>query len=256
MPPERPPLPWTVWLRAIVALVLLGACGADPLATVGERASDWIGAPTVLTTESTTVHGPSLAAVAREDWYNSDLAPVAGTTAAEIISAVYARANPSEAFVQATPTEIALALPGVVFPSLLPPEVRYITSQLVYDLSRVTLASDQVAAFGLWTVEPYTRSRSVGQQGVLTVVPDAEGLAALASGTADTSCSRFIDREADCSVLEVGDRPGWELTDPLGTTLIWYGEAYRYELFLRQGVNSALAVDMAESARPLASLAR
>ena len=30
--------------------------------------------------------------------------------------------------------------PGVVFPSLAPPEVRYITSQLVYDLSDITLA--------------------------------------------------------------------------------------------------------------------
>jgi hypothetical protein len=243
-------------LRICLVSALVAACGADPLGHVGEGSSEWIGAPTVTTAELSTVNGPSLAAVAAEDWYNSDLAPVAGATAAEIISAVYARAKPADAYVQATPEEIALALPGVVFPALLPPEVRYITSQLVYDLTRVTLASDQVAAFGLWTVEPYTRSRSVGQQGVLTVVPDAEGLAAFASGTADTSCSRFIDREAECSVRQVGDRPAWELTDPLGTTLVWYGEAYRYELFLRQGVNAALAVDMAESAKPLAALAR
>ena len=248
---KRPGLAWS----AILLMTLLVACGPDPLAQVGEGSSDWIQDPTVTTVVSSEVGGLALAPVVGSDWFNNDLAPVGGTSPAEIISGVYARAKPSDPFVQATPAEIAIALPGVVFPSLTPPEVRYITSQLVYDLSDITLASDQVAAFGLWTVEPYTRSRSVGQQGVFTVVADDEGLAAMASGNADTSCARFLDQNVECSVNEVAAKPAWELRDQLGTTLIWYGDSYRYELFLRSGVAPDLAIEMAESVRPLDSLA-
>ncbi|MGH8927923.1 MAG: hypothetical protein ACRDWH_06200 [Acidimicrobiia bacterium] len=244
------------WVCLRVAVALLAGCGGDPLANVGERPSEWIQTPTVTTVAVTQASGSALTPVVRSDWFNIDLAPVGGTSPDEIISGVYARSRPSDPFVQATPDEIAIALPGVVFPSLLPPEVRYITSQLVYDLNAITLAADQVAAFGLWTVEPYTRSRSVGQQGVYMVISDPEGLAALASGQADTSCARFIDLQVDCSVQEVREVPAWELTDQLGTTLVWYGDSYRYELFLRSGVPADMAVEMADSVRPLASLTR
>jgi hypothetical protein len=234
---------------------MLAACGPDPLSHIGEGSSEWIQEPTVTTVASTGATGSALSPVVRSDWFNNDLSPVGGTSPAEIISGVYVRANSSDPYVQATPGEISIALPGVEFPSLAPPEVRYITSQLVYDLNNVTLAADQVAAFGLWTVEPYTRSRSVGQQGVFTVIQDVEGLAALASGTADTSCARFVAQQVACSVQEVAETPAWELADQLGVTLVWYGEAYRYELFLRSGIAPNLAVEIAESIRPLASLA-
>jgi len=241
------------WAFAVFEL-LVTACGPDPLAHVGAGSSEWIQEPTVVTVASTQAGGSALAPVVGSDWFNNDLPPVGGTSPSEIISGVYARANTSDPYVQATPAEIAIALPGVLFPSLTPPEVRYITSQLVYDLNNTTLAEDQVAAFGLWTVEPYTRSRSVGQQGVFTVISDDEGLAAIASGTADTSCARYIDQELECSVREVGTSPAWELSDRLGTTLVWYGDSYRYELFLRSGVTPGLAIEMANSARPLSSL--
>lgn len=235
--------------------LVLAACGEAPLSGVGGRSSEWIGEPTLATTDTTASNGPTLASVHRTEWFNGDLAPVGGTTPAEIIAGVYTRARSSDPFVQATPAEIALAIPGVEFPSQVPPEVRFITSQLVYDLSQLTLAIDQVAAFGLWSVEPYTRSRSVGQQAVWTVVNDPEGLAAIASGMADTSCARYIDRQAQCAVQTVNDRPAWELTDNLGVTLIWFSDTYRYELFLRSGVNRSLALEMAESARLLSALA-
>jgi hypothetical protein len=244
------------WWPLAALAILIAACGPDPLSHVGEGSSDWIEEPTVSTVASTQAGGSSLAPVVGSDWFNNDLAPVGGTSPAEIISGVYTRANSSDPFVQATPSEIALALPGVVFPSLTPPDVRYITSQLVFDLNNTTLAKDQVAAFGLWSVEPYTRSRSVGQQGVFSVIPDAEGLAAIASGTADTSCARFLDQNVECAVQEVSTNPAWELTDQLGTTLIWYGDSYRYELFLRSGIAPGLAIEMAESVRPLEALAR
>jgi hypothetical protein len=240
----------------LALLFLVAACGPDPLAKMGAGSSDWIQEPTVTTVPPTQQGGSALAPVLGSDWFNNDLAPVAGTSPSEIISGVLSRANTSDPYVQATPAEIAIALPGIVFPALTPPEVRYITSQLVYDLSDATLAADQVAAFGLWTVEPYTRSRSVGQQGVLTVIADSEGLAALASGNADTSCARYIDQQVECAVQEVAEGPAWELTDQLGTTLVWYGDSYRYELFLRSGVAPGLVIEMAESVRPLESLAR
>lgn len=246
------PVPLSKALPAAV-LIFFVACG--DLSGVGGRSSDWIREPTLETTATSAPAGPTLASVSRIEWFNNDLAPVGGTTSAEIIAGVFTRANASDPFVQATPSEIAVALPGVEFPSQIPLEVRFITSQLVYDLSRLTLAADQVAAFGLWSVEPYTRSRSVGQQGVFTVAHDAEGLAAIASGTADTSCARYIDRQAQCAVSDVGGRPAWELTDNLGVTLIWYSDTYRYELFLRAGVNAGLAKDIAESSRLLINLA-
>jgi hypothetical protein len=241
------------FLLFVIVLVVAG-CGEAPLADVGDGASDWIGEPTLPTSGTTLAEGPALAPVRRVEWFNGDLSPVAGTTAAEIISGVYARARPSDPFVQATPAEISLALPGIEFPSQVPPEVRFVTSQLVYDLAQITLSTEQVAAFGLWSVEPYTRSRSVGQQAVLTVINDPEGLAALASGTADTSCARFLDRQAECSVTTVDGGPAWELTDRLGVSLVWYSDLYRYELFLRSGVNTDWAVPMADSARLLSSV--
>ncbi|MGQ0847648.1 MAG: hypothetical protein ACT4OP_00745 [Actinomycetota bacterium] len=239
---------------AIATLII--ACGDAPLAGVGGGSSEWIGKSTLVSTVTTAASGPSLAPVNRVAWFNADLTPVAGTTPGEIISGVYARARASDPYVQATPAEIAAALPGVEFPSEVPPEVRFVTSQLVYDLSKITLASDQVAAFGLWTVEPYTRSRSVGQQGVFSVANDPEWIAALASGTADTSCARYVDRQANCSVTEIDERPAWELTDELGTTLVWYSDTYRYELFLRSGISTALGHQMASTMRFLGSLAR
>ncbi len=235
-------------------LVVLSACGDAPLSGVGGRSSDWIQEPTLATT-ATTSAGPSLASVSRIEWFNADLAPVGGTTPAEIVAGVHSRAAASDPFVQATPDEIALALPGVEFPSQLPPEIRFVTSQLVFDLSQVTLAADQAAAFGLWTVEPYTRSRSVGQLAVFTVVNDAEGLAAIASGTADTSCARYIDRQAQCAVADINGRPAWELTNNLGVTMIWFSDVYRYELFVRAGVSTNLVEEIAESTRLLANLA-
>ena len=47
------------------------------------------------------------------------------------------------------------------------------TSQLVFD-ERGDLADDPVAAFGIWSSEPYTRSRSVAQMIIMSVSVDPE----------------------------------------------------------------------------------
>jgi hypothetical protein len=44
------------------------------------------------------------------------------------------------------------------------------------------------------------------------------------------------------------------LSDQSGITLIWFKGDFRYELFLRVGVDPDLALEMAESARPLGNL--
>jgi hypothetical protein len=240
--------------RLVGVCLLLAACGVDPLAGVGEGASEWIGEPTVSTVPVSDGNGTGLVATRSADWYNENLSEVPGTTPSEIIAGVFARSSPQDRFAQATPAEIAAALPGIGFPSALPPNVGYITSQLVYDRSTGQLALDQAAAFGLWIVEPYTRSRSVGQQGIFTVAIDPAGADLITSGAGDTSCSRYSSFGGECVEAEVDGSPAWTLTDQTGTTLIWFNGDFRYELFLRVGVDADLALEMAESARPLGNL--
>jgi len=243
----------TAGLLLAVCLVL-SACGPDPLAGVGEGASQWIGEPTVPTVPVDESTGSELQLTRNVDWYNENLSEVPGTTPGEIIAGVFARSSPQDRFAQATPLEIAAALPDISFPAALPPDVKYITSQLVYDRSTGQLAADQVAAFGLWIVEPYTRSRSVGQQGILTVVADPEGADLLESGVGDITCARYTSFGGDCTQIEVDDQPGWNLADQTGSTLVWFNGDLRYELFLRIGVDPELALDVAESSRPLQNL--
>ena len=236
------------------AWVVLAACGPDPLASVGEGASEWIGEPTVPTVPVDENTGSELTLTRNVDWYNENLSEVPGTTPSEIIAGVFARSSPQDRFAQATPAEIAAALPDIWFPAALPPDVKYVTSQLVYDRSTGQLAADQVAAFGLWIVEPYTRSRSVGQQGILTVVADPEGADLIESGAGDISCARYTSFGGDCAQIEIDDQPGWSLADQTGSTLVWFNGDLRYELFIRIGVDLELAMDVAESSRPLQNL--
>lgn len=239
---------------ALIWCLVLTACGPNPLAGVGEGASEWISEPTIPTAPIDENSGSALTPTRNADWYNESLSEVPGTTPSEIIAGVFARSSPQDRFAQATPAEIAAALPEIWFPAALPPDVKYITSQLVYDRSTGQLAADQVAAFGLWIVEPYTRSRSVGQQGILTVVADPEGADLVESGVGDVSCARYTSFGGDCEQVEVSETPGWRLSDQTGSTLVWYIGDLRYELFLRIGVDPELTLEVAESSRPLQNL--
>lgn len=238
----------------LIGFLALAACGPDPLAGVGEGASEWIGEPTVPTVPVDASSGSELPLTRNVDWYNENLSEVPGTTPSEIIAGVFARSSPQDRFAQATPAEIAAAVPDIWFPAALPPDVKYITSQLVYDRSTGQLAADQVAAFGLWVVEPYTRSRSVGQRGILTVVADPAGADLIESGAGDVSCARYTSFGGECLQIEVDEQPGWSLSDQTGSTLVWFNGDLRYELFLRVGVEPELALEVAESSRPLQNL--
>ncbi len=58
------------------------------------------------------------------------------------------------------------SLRGLEFPTALPEDVIYVTSQLVFT-GDGKMADPLLAAFGLWTIPPYSQSRTVGQSGVL-----------------------------------------------------------------------------------------
>jgi len=129
-----------------------------------------------------------------------------------------------------------------------------VTSQLVFD-ERGDLADDPVAAFGIWSSEPYTRSRSVAQMVIMSVSVDPEVAADVASPGADNSCERFADRSTEvCAVATISGRPVWSLEASNGTTMVWYDGQYRYELFGRSYVAPAALQEMVVDLVPLSEL--
>lgn len=233
--------------RWILVAVLLVACGGDPFDSVGSFSSDWIDSgltTTIVTTTTSPTAG--LIAVEATGWSNDTLT-VDADTPKGVIAAVWKRSDKSSSFVQASKREVSIAVPGIRFPELIPTGTRAITSQLVYDRSDASLASDVVAAFGLWNVEPYTKSRAAGQLGVLEVATDEP--------SEDFDCEDLLVGGAlDCIPVTIDGGTGWYLGNEVGNTLIWFADGLRYELFLREPYQSGQAVQMAESAQPLQGL--
>lgn len=209
----------------------LTACGDSPFSSLGERSSRWVTAPTVLTTTTVPTTIPLAKDATNLIWYNDDLG--AGPDNPEdVVAAVFARRE-GDRFVQASREEIRKVLEGVKFPSRVPPLSEYVTSQLVIENSGI-VSDDPSAAFGIWTTEPYTRSRSVAQLIVLRVYQDAETAAELDAEGAELSCARFAAGQTiECDLEEIGDRPTWVLRESAGTTLIWFEGIYRYEMYGR-----------------------
>jgi hypothetical protein len=151
--------------------------------------------------------------------------------------------------------EVAALLPEVKFPAAVPYLSEYVTSQLVFD-NNGELARDPVVAFGIWSSEPYTRSRSVAQMAVLRVAFDPEASEEVLQPGADVSCARFADRSTEvCEAFQIEGRPVWTLTASNGTTLVWFDGSYRYELFGRSFVPLAALQQMAIESLPIAELA-
>jgi hypothetical protein len=112
-----------------------------------------------------------------------------------------------------------------------------------------------VATFGIWSSEPYTRSRSVAQMAVLEVASDPEASVAVQEPDADLSCARFAERSTEvCESLSIQGLPAWALTAGNGTTLVWFEGTYRYELFGRTFVPLSTLQQMAVESVPLAEL--
>lgn len=236
-----------------VALMMV-ACGESPFASMGRRSSDWISEPTIITTTTIPVTVPSVVGSDILKWFNDTIvtsAPLDDPVAVE--DEIFDR-RAGDLFIQASRGEIIALIPDVRFPATAPFLAEYVTSQVVFD-NNGELSSDPVAVFGIWSSEPYTRSRSVAQMAVLEVASDPETAAAILEPDADVSCARFADRTTQvCESFSLEGMPAWSLIADNGATLIWFEENYRYELFGRTFVPMTTLQLMAVESLPLAEL--
>lgn len=236
----------------VLAGSLLSACGVAPLESIGYRSSDWINEPTVPTTITVPTTAQTRVDVATLQWSNDVIQTENREDPEALISEVFSRRQ-GDRFIQASRFEITMALPDIAFPGLAPAGARFVSSQLVFD-NDGNIALDPSAAFGIWSSEPYTRSRSVAQMVVLRVSTDPEAANDVATGV-DASCARFAERTTDqCEMVAVGARPTWLLSAAGGATVVWFEGAYRYELFGRSFVPVDILTAMSSDMVPLASI--
>lgn len=244
--------------RTTVMLVVLAvgaaACASgDPLSGLGRRSSAWMDQVKPTAGSSTTQPpGPAVVDSEAVPWWNAQLATSVSDDPAQAIAQVHARAQGTDRFVQASPLEIAAALPGIRFPAVVPAGTVSITSQLVFAPGSSLLDEDTGATFGIWSATPYTRSRSVAQRGVLSVAGSAPATAA----TTVPSCAAFADLGTQsCDTLRWGSLTVWRTTSTLGHTWVWIDHGTRYELFLRAGLEEDTAQAMVLDTIPLADVA-
>lgn len=227
---------------AAVTLVVT-ACGGSPLESLGLRSSDWINEPTVPTTIAVVTTTPTVIASDNLQWANDEIETANLGDHDALLAEVFDRRE-GDRFIQASRYEIAAALPEISFPAVVPTAAKWVSSQLVFD-NDGSLALDPTVAFGIWSAEPYTRSRSVAQMMVLRVATDPEAADEVASGEVDASCARFAERSTqECELLTIADRPTWVLDAASGATVIWFDGQYRYELFGRSFVPIDVLEDM------------
>lgn len=226
-------------MRVVVLVIVtatLAACGDAPLQAVGERSSDWMNEPEVVTTTLPPATTPRFVDIESLAWYNEDTIGADLSDRDAVIAEVFRRRE-GDRFIQASRAEIVAALPDVQFPAVAPYGAAWISSQLVIENSGV-LSRDPTAAFGIWSAEPYTRSRSVAQMAIFRVMIDPETAAEVAERGEDITCARFQDRSTNvCDTVSQDGRQLWELIGSGGTTLIWFEDDYRYELFGRTFVS-------------------
>jgi hypothetical protein len=233
---------------------MLLACGESPFASIGRRSSDWITEPTIVTTTTVPVTVPSVINSNVLKWFNDTIVTAAPLDDPGAVEDEIFDRRAGDLYIQASRAEIISLLPDVRFPANAPFLAEYVTSQVVFD-NNGELSSDPVATFGIWSSEPYTRSRSVAQMAVLEVASDPEAAAALQQPDADVSCARFADRSTQvCESFSIEGMPVWTLTADNGTTLVWFEENYRYELFGRTFVPSTSLQQMAVASVSLAEL--
>lgn len=236
---------------ALVVILAVSACGDSPLESIGLRSSDWINEPTVPTTVAVVTTTPREIPAERLRWANDVIETENLNDHGSLLQEVFSRRE-GDRFIQASRREIAVALPGIAFPGVVPSGAEWVSSQLVFD-NDGSIAADPSAAFGIWSAEPYSRSRSVAQMVVIRVATDPQGGEEAAA--AEPSCEPFEDRSSErCEVRTVGDRPTWLLTAPSGSTFVWFDGDYRYEVYGRSFVAVSILEDMTAGMVPLTSL--
>lgn len=244
-----------MWRRAVFVLgaLVLAACGGSPLESIGLRSSEWINEPTVPTTVPVITTTPTIVDASQLQWANDDIENESLDPDA-LLAEVFSRRE-GDRFIQASRFEIAAALPGITFPAEAPNGAEWVSSQLVFD-NDGSLADDPSAAFGIWSAEPYSRSRSVAQMVVIRVATDQQGAEEVAEAGSGVSCARFSDRDTEsCEITVVDDRPTWILASSGGSTLIWFENPYRYEMFGRNFVSVSILQDMIATTVTLDSIA-
>lgn len=212
----------------VALATLVAACGDGGLLDgVGKRSQETVLGDISTSSTAAPSDDPEeeLGVVLSSDlvWWNDGIPGEATGDKNYIVSKVWERA-PQQRFHQASRVEIVQALPNIAFPGVVPDEVQFVTSQLVYDTASALLDAEFSAAFGLWPVEPYS-------------VQDAS-VAVLRVGEAG-------EFRIDGIVSDVVNE---------GISLSWTAGSYRYELFCRTGIVEDLCWQMAESAISLAEI--
>ncbi|HEX6220499.1 MAG TPA: hypothetical protein VF115_05360 [Acidimicrobiia bacterium] len=236
-----------------IATIALVACGDSPLESIGLRSSDWINEPTVPTTIAVETTVPRIVSAETLRWSNDGIVNEGMGDTNAMLSEVFERRE-GDRFIQSSREEIAMALPDVAFPDRAPAGAEWVSSQLVFE-NDGTLSNEPSAAFGIWSAEPYTRSRSVAQMIVIRVSNDLDAATELATGAAEASCARFADRASDeCEIVTIDTRDTWVLGESGGSTLIWYEGPYRYEMYGRSFVPERVLQEMSGAMIPLSSI--
>ena len=239
----------------VAAALVLSACSEDALGRLGNRSSGWFEEVATTVTTTTTLAPSPTRPLSEVTWVNDEFTMAPGLAAEAVLSAVYARSGAGSRFLQASREEIGIVTPEVVFPTTVPADVEYVTSQLVIESGALDLADDPTVAFGLWSVEPYTRSRTIGQVGVLNVATDPDGVEIANDPDTEASCERFAgEATLLCTVETVAGRPTWRLETETGVTHVFYADQYRYELFTRPDVDEQVVHTMVASVEPIAGM--
>ncbi len=220
-----------VTILLIAAALVAAACG-DPLEGVGDLSRRVVhGDDTSSSTTEAVDRGPALnlTGITEAVWVNDGLDAGVDVLGAESLAAsIWRRGEGSSAFIQASRREISAVLAGIEFPRLIPGDAVWISSQLVFDTQTATLDPITSAAFGMWTVEPYTAPRNEAQLAVLRV-----GLEAAGAGDGEIFSFRVAG----------------------GRELTWADGGFAYQLFCRTGVSEEACFAMAGSTTQLALLA-
>lgn len=233
----------------------VGACSDEALGGLGGRSSGWIGEVATTVAPTTTTPPVLTRSAATAEWINDGLGmPDPDASPEAVLTAVFVRAGDESRFLQASRAEIVAVTPDVAFPETLPAEVEWVTSQLVIESRTLRLARDPTVAFGLWSVEPYTRSRSVGQVAVLNVATDPGGAEVANESDTAPTCTAFANGDRLCSVEDFVDTPVWRLEGESGVIHVWYSAPFRYELDSGNNVDEELMHTVIASMVPLADL--
>ena len=228
-------------LMLVTLVAALAACGESPLEGIGDRSSGWLGSARESSPVLSVEEQPVLRLVpaAQVRWWND--ARFASSESLEVsLETISARRNPGDRFAQASRREIAALFPDLEFPARIPAEVQSVTSQLVLAASEATFEEGHIASFGLWTADPYTRSRSVGQLATITVY----------AGASEDPCA---SAGVGCETENVGARTVGLIERSTGETVVWSDTERTYELFVRAPAVSAVHA-MLESVAPISQL--